>query len=198
MHRTLKTALLVAVLCLAAGSASASNEPCPDGWNVWVFHHGQTPYTYNCYSPNANLTPALAFAENQCQEAWDDVDHLVTHNGGFQVNMNDGLVPATWPPTYRWYYSCYTCIQGFPPAWADHVLEKAPVGLTEAVGIAHRLVPGVVVDATLQEVGEGNAVQSLYYVDIVEDDVMVQVTVDARTGEANVQENIEPATCSVR
>lgn len=194
---------LLATFCVA-WPAAASNEPCPSGYNVWTFHHGQTPYTYNCNSTNANRDAAYAFAEAQCEDAWDDVAHLVSHNGGYQINLSDGAVPATWPPTYRWYYSCYTCIQGHPPAWADHVVhELAPIGITEAVHIAQRLVQGVVVDVNLHRIGDdgddsdlgNNSGKNLYYVNIVEDNVMLQVTVDAQTGEAAVQRDIDPATC---
>jgi len=194
MKSTLRLAALALLVSLALALPAAAETFCANGY-LWTFHSGQTPIVFSCDSTSYDSAAASDFAEAECQEAWDQVDHLVDADT-FVYHLD--IAPAfTWDPTMlRWVFVCQACLDGYPPAWADHLEHSIALDAGDAGGIGGGVVGGVVVGVELRDLDTQDGPN--YYVDVVRGSETVQVIVDAKTGRATVVEDPPAATCSQR
>lgn len=192
----MKKTVLTCLFTLLPLSALAGPNTCEwNGMNTWVFSSGATPYTVACNATNSQGAAAQAYAEAQCQTAWDNFAHNYSDSGYFDVNMS--LATVAWDPSLRrWHYSCRTCIDGYPPAFADHELER--VSLVVAHENAVDKVAGVVMGIEFYIAKDGD--KAHYLVDVWGAKGMVQVRVDGATGVASVppSDQEDDAICVAR
>lgn len=184
---------LIAIFLAAVFSLpAAADVPCANGtW--WTFHSGQTGVVFSCTSPNNQSALAYSYAENACQNAWNQVDHLVSATD-YVVSLN--LVQAyPWSnDLLRWNYSCRVCLVGeYPPLLAERMEHELAIDAGDAGDIGGGLVGGVVVGVELKDLGDENGAN--FYVDVAKGTEIVQVIVDARSGEAKLASDARPGSC---
>ncbi len=190
----MKKIVLGFLVSLLALPAIAGPDTCEwAGMNTWNFAHGSTPYIFSCNTSNNQSAAATAWAEAQCQAAWDNFASSYSDTGYFDVSLSLGSV--TWDPNLlRWNYSCRTCVDGFLPAFGVVHLER--VSLAQAGGSATDLVAGEVMSLDYHMGDDGNDGEGGHYlVDVWGSDGMVQVRVDGTSGRASVVRDDEEAVC---
>ena len=185
----------IAGLAASLPAAGAIGPSCPEGSSLWVFHNGLTPYT-TTGGPGMSALSALAkdWAEAQCAAAWPLADPYVTQVNPYwtftKLYSTGGPDPCN--PVHRWSFSCRVCIEGHPPAWPQKVSFDAPIGMGEAGDSATALVPGRLISGGLRmggSLGSNGATASgtpTYSFQILTDEGMVDVEVDAITGRATL------------
>lgn len=182
LSRSVLLALVACALVAFPASAALDGSGCPDGSTQWVYASGSTGIGWLA-TPGNGINTATSVAQFECSQAWSNVGVNPTYS--MYMNVVYGVGDPTWS------YACIACINSIVQN-LNHAVEDLAIDFGGAGGIGGQVGGGIVIGVDLKDVKSPDGPK--YHVDVLRETEIVQVIVDARTGEAHVVGEEEAAS----